>query len=176
MTHANTATARDLVRIALADDPGGILEATASRHGLSLQDTVECLPADMWTRISGTHFVDVMRDLSEWGDVTVISHTKDAILEFEGPVPNGTLGHGFYNLGGGSGLSGHLRADNCKAIVFLRRPFMGKETLSVQFFNADGEAMFKIFVGRDESKKLKADQVKRFTQLETRFPETKGAH
>ena len=176
MTHANTATARDLVRIALADDPGGILEATASRHGLSLQDTVECLPADMWTRISGTHFVDVMRDLSEWGDVTVISHTKDAILEFEGPVPTGTLGHGFYNLAGGSGLSGHLRADNCKAIVFLRRPFMGKETLSVQFFNADGEAMFKIFVGRDETKKLKADQVKRFTQLETRFPETRGTH
>lgn len=176
MTHANTATARDLVRLALADDPGVILEATAARHGLSLQDTVECLPADMWTRISGAHFVDVMRDLSQWGGVTVISHTKDAILEFEGPVPTGTLGHGFYNLAGGGGLSGHLRADNCKVIVFLRRPFMGKETLSVQFFNEEGDAMFKIFVGRDESKKLKADQVERFTQLERRFAETRDAH
>ncbi len=53
--------------------------------------------------------------------------------------------------------------------MFLRRPFMGTDTLSVQFFNADGEAMFKIFVGRDENRRLKADQVERFARLETRF-------
>lgn len=66
-------------------------------------------------------------------------------------------------------MSGHLRAGNCRAIVFLRRPFMGTDTLSVQFFNGDGEAMFKIFVGRDEARRLKADQVARFAALEARF-------
>ena len=89
--------------------------------------------------------------------------------EFEGPLPGGTRGHGFYNLKGGGGLSGHLRATNCRAIVFLRRPFMGMDTLSVQFFNANGEAMFKIFVGRDENRRLKADQVERFARLKVRF-------
>lgn len=78
-------------------------------------------------------------------------------------------GHGFYNLKGGDGLSGHLRATNCRAIVFLRRPFMGMDTLSAQFFNADGEAMFKIFVGRDENRRLRADQVERFGMLEAKF-------
>lgn len=176
MTTPHPTDAHDLVRKELAENPGGILEATASQHGLSLQATIECLPATMWTRISGAHFVDVMQDISEWGSVTVISHSKDAILEVEGPLPTGSLGHGFYNLSGGGALSGHLRADNCKAIVFLRRPFMGKETLSVQFFNADGEAMFKIFVGRDEARQLKADQVERFGKLENRFPATGSVH
>lgn len=176
MTDTRATAARDLVRKELADNPGGILEATAAQYGLSLQDTIECLPAAMWKRVSGAHFIDIMQDLSEWGSVTVISHTKDVILEFEGPLPAGKLGHGFYNLSGGSPLSGHLRADNCKSILFLRRPFMGMETLSIQFFNADGEAMFKIFVGRDEKRHLKADQVERFTKLEGRFREAGRVH
>lgn len=176
MSEKHVSQPHDLVRKALAENPGGILEATASQHGLSLQDTIECLPAAMWKRVSGAHFIDVLQDISQWGSVTLISHTKDVILEVEGPLPTGSVGHGFYNLAGGSALSGHLRADNCKAIVFLRRPFMGKETLSVQFFNADGEAMFKIFVGRDETRALKPDQVARFAQLEGRFAAAGGVH
>ncbi len=159
----------DRVRQELAEKPDGVLEVVASVHGLSLQAVVECLPSERWKSISGEHFVDVMQDIAGWGDITFIIHTRDAIVEFEGPLPGGVSGHGFYNLKGGGGLSGHLRATNCRAIVFLRRPFMGTDTLSVQFFNADGEAMFKIFVGRDENRRLKADQVERFAQLEARF-------
>lgn len=159
----------DHVRRELAAKPDGVLEAVAAEHRLPLLSVVECLPGEMWKRVAGEHFIDVMQDVSDWGDITFIVHTRDAIVEFEGALPGGTSGHGFYNLKGGGGLSGHLRAANCRAIVFLRRPFMGTETLSIQFFNADGEAMFKIFVGRDESCRLKADQVGRFAQLEAKF-------
>lgn len=159
----------DRVRQALAAKPDGVLEALAATHDLPLQRVVECLPAGMWKRIPGEHFVDVMQDISEWGDITFVVHTRDAVVEFEGLLPAGTRGHGFYNLRGGSGLSGHLRDANCRAIAFVRRPFMGKDTLSVQFFNADGEAMFKIFVGRDQNRRLKADQVERFARLEDRL-------
>jgi putative heme utilization carrier protein HutX len=159
----------DRVRRELSEKPDGVLEAVASAHGLRLQSVVECLPAGMWKRIPGERFIDVMQDISGWGDVTFIVHTKDAIVEFEGPLPSGTSGRGFYNLKGKRGLSGHLRDANCRAIVFLRRPFMGTDTLAVLFFNADGEAMFKIFIGRDESRRLKADQVERFHRLEARF-------
>ena len=41
--------------------------------------------------------------------------------------------------------------------------------MSVQFFNADGEAMFRIFVGRNKDRRLKADQVAPFGALEGRF-------
>lgn len=159
----------DAVRRELAENPGGVLEATASQHGLSLQSVVELLPQEMWATVPGDLFVEVMEDLTGWGDVTVIAHTKDIILEVEGPVPPGKLGHGFYNLHGDSPIGGHLRAGNCAAITFLRRPFMGTETVSVQFFNAGGEAMFKVFVGRDKDRKLKPDQLARFEALKARL-------
>jgi putative heme utilization carrier protein HutX len=159
----------DRLRAELATRPDGVLEAVAATHEVPLLRVVECLPDGMWKRVSGEHFIDVMQDVSGWGDITFIVHTRDAIVEFAGPLPGGTSGHGFYNLSGGNGLSGHLRAANCRAVVFLRRPFMGKETLSIQFFNAEGGAMFKIFVGRDESRRLKADQVERFARLEAAF-------
>jgi putative heme iron utilization protein len=34
--------------------------------------------------------------------------------------------------------------------------------------------MFKIFVGRDKERRLKADQVERFAQLERRFASASG--
>jgi hypothetical protein len=42
---------------------------------------------------------------------------------------------------------------------------MGRESRSVQFFNKAGEAMFKIFVRRDEKRELIAEQVKLFDEL-----------
>jgi putative heme utilization carrier protein HutX len=176
MTELSASIELDHVRRELAENPGGILEATASRHGLPLQTVVECLPGEMWRGFAGDRFIEVMQDLAEWGPVTVVAHTRDVILEVEGPVPPGTLGHGFYNLLGGSPIGGHLRADHCAAVVFVRRPFMGKETLSVQFFNADGEAMFKVFVGRDASRNLKTDQIRRFERLEAHLSAKSNGH
>lgn len=169
MSEVSAAEKIDRVKQALAEKPDGVLEAVAAQHDVPLQAVIECLPGGMWKRISGDHFVDVMQDISGWGDVTAIIHTKDVIFEFNGRVPAGALGHGFYNLKGGGAVSGHLRNENCSTIIFLRRPFMGMDTLSVQFLNAEGKAMFKIFVGRDAERRLKAEQVERFTQLERRF-------
>lgn len=174
MSETVTISKIDLVRQELAAKPGGVLEAVASAHGVSLLSVVECLPTEMWKRISGEHFIDIVQDIAGWGDITFIVHTKDGIFEFEGRLPGGTSKHGFYNLKGGGGLTGHLRATNCRAIVFLRRPFMNMDTMSVQFFNSDGDAMFKIFVGRDENRQLKADQVERFTRLEAKFSAAQG--
>jgi putative heme iron utilization protein len=35
----------------------------------------------------------------------------------------------------------------------------------VQFISGDGQAMFKVFVARDEAKNLKPDQLARFEKL-----------
>jgi putative heme iron utilization protein len=40
--------------------------------------------------------------------------------------------------------------------------------MSVQFYNAAGDAMFKIFVRRDDQRELVADQVLRFNALRAR--------
>ena len=70
---------------------------------------------------------------------------------------------GTYNSGG------YLRAGNCKAILFLRRPFMGKESVSVQFFNEEGGSMFKVFVAPEENRALSPDQLERFEKLRARL-------
>jgi putative heme iron utilization protein len=46
---------------------------------------------------------------------------------------------------------------------------MGKTSAFVAFVNADGGIMFKVFVGRDETRALRADQLVRFRQLADRI-------
>lgn len=165
----------EALRQRLAENQDGILEAIAAQQRLSLLDVVRCLPIACWTGVGGGHFVDAMQALAEWGELTTIVHTDDVIFEFSGPVPTGRTGHGFYNLRDGQGIGGHLRADRCSDIVFLRRPFMGTDTASVQFFNADGNGMFKVYVGRDESRALRRDQLQRFDALAERLAASEAA-
>jgi putative heme iron utilization protein len=49
---------------------------------------------------------------------------------------------------------------------------MGRPSCSLQFFNGNGEAMFKVFVRRDERRNLIAEQVERFDALRARLPST----
>lgn len=156
------------LRAHLAQDQGGILEALAAEHGVSLRTVVECLPTGA-TMAAGSLAEAALADISGWGPVTVLVHTADIVLECKGPLPAGRMGHGFFNLGGGSPIGGHIRLDHCVALAFVRRPFMGSDSCSVTFFNAEGGAMFKVFVGRDDKRQLLADQVARFDALRERL-------
>jgi putative heme iron utilization protein len=62
-----------------------------------------------------------------------------------------------------------LRHERCAGIAFVERPLMGRLSVSVQFLNTDGGIMFKVFVGRDENRELKADQVEKFHALAERL-------
>lgn len=152
------------LREKLSADPGQVLEDLAREHGMSLLEVTQCLPAD-WVRYApGEAFEEVMRAISTWGDVCLVVHTPDVILEFRGAVPPGRVARGFYNLHGNSPLGGHLRIGRCATIGFVTRPFMGHPTASVQFFNARGDAMFKVFLGRD-SRGLRVEQMSAFDDL-----------
>jgi heme iron utilization protein len=98
-------------------------------------------------------------------------HTPDIVLECAGKIPPGAFGRGYFNLHGDSPIGGHIRAENCKHIVFVMRPFMGRASRSLQFFNSAGEAMFKIFVRRDSDRNLVREQVERFDALRVKLLE-----
>lgn len=158
MTPLTDAQARSL-KERLAANPGVVLEGLAEAQGCAVARVIECLPAGMWRKIPGARFIDVMQDVAAWGTpVTVIVHTADVIMEFTGPLPGGEQGHGFYNLNG-AGLHGHLRHRNCGAIYAVERPFMHKDSACLMFCNLDGGVMFKVFIGRDETGALRADQL-----------------
>src|SRR4029077_10054075 len=117
----------------------------------------------------GTGFAAAMQDIVGWGEVTLIVHTEDAIFEFTGAVPTGEIGRGYFNLMQPKGLHGHLRHERCAAIAFVERPFMEKSSAFVAFINVDGGIMFKVFVGRDEARALRQDQLTRFRSLADRI-------
>ena len=153
----------------LAENPGAIVEEVAREHRVTTREVVTALPKAMRKFVTGSAFIDVMKDVGSWGDVTLIIHTDDGIMEFGGPVPAGEVGRGYYNVPGSKGFHGHLRHERCAGIAFVERPFMNKLSASILFFNIDGGIMFKIFVGRDEKRELKADQMERFRGLADRL-------
>lgn len=153
----------------LAANPDGVIEALAREHGVSTMDATRMLPPENCRWGAGTAFAEVMTDLTTWGEVLFIVHTPNLVLECAGKVPAGEFGRGYFNLHGESPIGGHIKANRCTAIAFVRRPFMGRESCSIQFFDVDGDAMFKIFVRRSPDRSLDRLQVELFEKLAARL-------
>jgi len=116
-----------------------------------------------------SQFQDIFAELTSWGEVLFIVHTADVVLECAGKIPPGSFARGYFNIHGDSPIGGHLKAENCTHIAFVSRPFMGRASRSLQFFNGAGEAMFKIFVRRDEKRELLPEQLARFDALRAKL-------
>lgn len=149
----------------MATNADGVLEDIARTYCVSTLDVVHALPEASRKIITGDHLEAVLDAVASWGPILFIVHTSDLVLECEGVLPRGSYGRGYFNLHGDSPIGGHIRASRCREIAFVTRPFMGRESRSIQFFNYDGDAMFKIFVRRDEQRELVADQVAWFDAL-----------
>ncbi len=159
----------DRIRERLAAKPDGVLETIAADLGVPLADVLACLPAGADVPVEGGLFEEVWKDLVSWGEITFVVHTRDGVFECKGGVPPGAFGRGYFNIHGDSPIGGHLKADRCRSIHFVDRPFFGKRSCSVQFINLEGEAMFKVFVGRTEDRSLKTEQLARFEALRDRM-------
>ncbi|WP_342634996.1 heme anaerobic degradation radical SAM methyltransferase ChuW/HutW [Rhodoplanes roseus] len=168
-TLAAPSDAREKLAAQLAANPDGIIEVLARQHGVSTLDATRMLPAANCTFAPADTFADVMGELTSWGPMLFIVHTPSIVLECEGAIPRGEFGRGYFNLHGDSPIGGHIKADRCTAIAFVRRPFMGRESCSIQFFDQDGEAMFKIFVRRMPDRNMEPEQVAKFEALKTRL-------
>ncbi|MFN3622560.1 MAG: heme utilization cystosolic carrier protein HutX [Hyphomicrobium sp.] len=151
-----------------ASSPGDLLEQIAREYGVSTLEVVRNLPADQATIVPAEAFADIMQDITTWGEILFLIHNADIVLECTGKLPQGSFAHGYYNIHGDSPIGGHIKADNCRAIAFVVRG-LKRIGMSVQFFNAAGEAAFKIFVRRDENRELIPEQVERFEALRLRY-------
>lgn len=147
----------------LKTEPDGTLEAIAGQYNTTLLEVVKNLPSH--TLVAGDKFDTVWDTVCEWGKVTTLVHSADVILEFTGELPSGFHRHGYFNLRGKKGMTGHIKAENCTHIALVERKFMAMDTASILFFNAAGNAMFKIFLGRDDHRQLLSEQVDAFRTL-----------
>jgi putative heme utilization carrier protein HutX len=135
---STAATAKPDLASALAADPGAIVETIAKDYGVTPRAVVEALPVEMRRFAPASAFVEAMQDIATWGEVTLIVHTDDGIMEFTGPIPAGEIGRGYFNLMGRTGFHGHLRHERCVGLAFVERPFMGRLSASILFLNVDG--------------------------------------
>src|SRR5262245_59621346 len=164
MSDSNPAPRQPLAE-RLKQNADGILELIARDYGVTTFEVVQALPVAHRAIVPGSRLEEILRALTEWGEVLFIVHTPDVVLECAGKVPPGSFSRGYFNLHGDSPIGGHIKVDNCAHIAFVSRPFMGRPSCSLQFFNRSGEAMFKVFVRRDSDRNLIADQVQRFETL-----------
>ena len=158
-------------RAALAEKPDGVVEAMAAQANVTPAEILAVLPAGAVVLAPGERFLTIWQDMTGWGDVLLIVNTDDVVLEVEGALPEGSEGHGWFNIHGDSPIGGHIRRDRCVSIAFVDRGFHGRRSCSVWFINADGRAMFKVFVRRDGERVLLADQLQRFEALRGKMAE-----
>jgi len=165
-------SAEDLVQQDLAASPDGVLETIAETRDVPFQTVLDRLPPGTTSRVPGTLFEAIWSDLTGWGELTFVVHTRDGFFESEGAIVPGEFGHGYYNIHGDSPIGGHFRMDRCRFIYFVDRPYFGNRSCSLHFVNGEGGAMFKIYVGYNKDHTLKADQVARFEALRARYRDT----
>ncbi|WP_321532116.1 heme utilization cystosolic carrier protein HutX [uncultured Desulfuromonas sp.] len=165
-----TAAIRDRLK-----DPKTMPFAIAKELDVSDQDVYAAMPGDMAVAAPISHFKYIWDELSRWEKATFIAMTPGMVVEVSGPLPAGKEGHGFFNLHAPScSLGGHILLNNLGAVYFVSRPFMGKESHSVQFFDTDGRHAFAVYVGRDESRQLLAESAASFMRMKTAFRDGTG--
>lgn len=159
----------DRAKAALAEKPDGVVEAIAAKAEVTPAEILALLPLGAAVAAPAEKFNDIWNELRSWGEVLMIVQTPDIVFEVPGHLPEGTEGHGWFNIHGDSPIGGHIKKDNCASITFVDREFHGRRSLSVWFMNGSGNAMFKLFVRRDDNKDLLANQLVKFEALRNSF-------
>lgn len=154
---------------------GVAIESEAAERGVSPRDIVEALPREAFSLASSRHFLAVMDSVSTWGPVSVPLTTASSIVEFNLVLPLGEIKNDYFYWLREGPIRGRLRVDQCDCIAFVERPFMGRPSAAVLFFNREGNIMFKIFLSRDENHQLNQTQLSLFRSLAKRIPRRASA-
>ncbi|WP_070972074.1 heme utilization cystosolic carrier protein HutX [Vibrio sonorensis] len=169
----NTDNLKNQVAELLESEPKLLPVEMAEKLSVSEYLLVAHLPSHMVTTIDGSHAQHILETLADFGPVTTIVHSFGSIFEVKASFPRGKIARGYYNLMGEHGeLHGHLKLDNIDNIAniaFVSKPFMGRESHYFGFFCPLGNNIFKVYLGRDEQRRLIPQQVERFKNMQNNF-------
>ena len=116
--------------------------------------------------IPGTHAQAVLEQLPDWGDLVTIVLHGGCVFEFKGPFPPGSVGRGYFNLQGTRpGFEGHLKLAAIDHIGFQDRPHAGRMAHALTFNDAQGQTLFKVFLGRDADGEIWPQQLAAYAAL-----------
>lgn len=102
-------------------------------------------------------FDDLWAALAAWEKVTLFVIHDGHVFEIAGKLHAGKRMGGYYNiLAKSAQIGGHIRYEGIREAAFLTMPFMGRESLSVAFFNEKGEVAFSVYAGRENHQILES--------------------
>lgn len=153
----------------MQSNPEGTLESIAEQFATNLLTVIQQLP--MHRLVAGDQFDHIWQQISRWGKVTALVHTADVVFEFSGDLPAGSYARGYFNFHGKQGFGGHIKAQHCQHIAFIEHRFMGRDTANVVFLNQQGNAMLKIFPGRDDQRQIISHQLAALRALAAELPQ-----
>ncbi|MGG7073256.1 heme utilization cystosolic carrier protein HutX [Campylobacter sp. 9BO] len=162
---------KEKVKALLAANPKITLAKIGEELGLAREiEVIENLPASHCKEVGGDKFEEILNDIGTWGEVLFIKNTPAFIIEFKTNIPSGKKMQGYYNFNHKeSKFGGHLKFEEIDRIFFVSQTFMGLLSLSVQFYDKEGNNIFKLSVGRDAKMKLLPEQVEKFDSLKARI-------
>lgn len=130
----------------------------ARECGASEKDIARAMPDDLCAvaELGGGDFEALWQNMTEWECATFIMQHGGSVVEIKGKLPQGKPGGGYFNLEHGQPLGGHIGSAAITAVGFLSLPFMGLESRSLQFFDAQGGVVFGVYVGREKRQLLPA--------------------
>lgn len=127
-----------------------VLSDLAEKFGVSELEAARALPEEAGRFAEASRFEEIWAAVTGWEKATLIMQHRGSVLEIKGRMPAGSFAHGYFNLKDGDNpLGGHVKVEGMAAIGFLSLPFMGLESHSVQFFDAEGAVMFGVYAGRE---------------------------
>lgn len=127
-------------------------------------------------QLSVVELQTLLQELSGWDKVTTIVIHCGCVFEYKGRFPSGSNAEGYYNFGAGeTGFQGHLRLENIACVRFQDRPHRGRASCAFVFETEEGEAVFKVFLGRDEQGEIIEAQRQRFDEMRHRTESSEHA-
>jgi putative hemin transport protein len=148
-TRSNGNELKARVADALHKDPRAMTMVMARDLRVPEADVVRAFPDDRVTelRIGGEQTLDLIRSLESLGRVHVIATNAGCTLESYGRFGGFSLTGPYFNVQTDT-LDMHIRHESLAAAFALIKPSHqdGQTTYSVQFFDREGRAAFKVFV------------------------------
>ena len=129
------------------------LSSIAGKLGMTELEAARRMPADIVSFVSGDaseRFDELWASLADWEKATLFIIHGGHVFEIAAKLSAGKRAQGYYNILQKSAVvGGHIRPEAISAAAFLTMPFMGRESLSVVFFDAEGHVSFSVYAGRE---------------------------
>lgn len=136
----------EAARKSYEQDRSQMTSVLARQYDLTELEIVGILPPEQVTPLDVAQWETIIRSFEEVGNVHVIMSNASGVLEVFGQFGNFSKTGPFFNVQTKS-IDMHLRPDTLAQVFAIEKPghMDGVSTLSVQFFNHEGQAAFKVF-------------------------------